>query len=220
MPLRRALCTALIGLAALWAMPSSARAQLYVSQQPPGNTVGAYNATTGGAINARFITTGPGPSPPLDLAVSGNTLFVTNYGYPGKFSLPGAVGAYNATTGAAINANLVTGLTLPYGLALSGNTLFVVTSDSAGGDVGRVSAYNATTGAAINASFITGLIFPRDLAVSGNTLFVTSAGPFVSEGTVGAYNATTGAAIKARFITGLSYPIGLAVAPPVPEPSP
>jgi hypothetical protein len=31
----------------------------------------------------------------------------------------GTVGEYNATTGAAINANLITGLTNPYGLAVA-----------------------------------------------------------------------------------------------------
>jgi hypothetical protein len=48
-PLRRALCMLLLGIAALWAMPRSAPAQLYVSQVV--GTVGEYNATTGAAIN-------------------------------------------------------------------------------------------------------------------------------------------------------------------------
>jgi len=47
--LRRALCTLLIGIAALWAMPGSARAQIYVSELG-NNTVGEYDATTGAAI--------------------------------------------------------------------------------------------------------------------------------------------------------------------------
>jgi hypothetical protein len=38
----------------------------------------------------------------------------------------GIVGEYNATTGAAINASLITGLELPDGLAVSGNTLLRV----------------------------------------------------------------------------------------------
>jgi DNA-binding beta-propeller fold protein YncE len=74
-PLHRALCTLLIGIAALWTMPRSARAQLYVSQVLNGG-VGKYNATTGAAINANFIT---GLSSPKGLALSGNNLFVTNF---------------------------------------------------------------------------------------------------------------------------------------------
>jgi len=49
MSLRRALCTLLVGIAALWAMPRSARAQIYVSQANSG-TVGEYDAATGAAI--------------------------------------------------------------------------------------------------------------------------------------------------------------------------
>ena len=67
------------------------------------------------------------------------------------------VGEYNATTGAVINANFITGLNGPVGLALSGNNLFV--ANFGGGTVGE---YNATTGAAINANFITGLNDPSD----------------------------------------------------------
>ena len=92
-PLRPALCTLLLGIAALWAMPRSARAQLYVTQQTGvGSTVGEYNATTGAAINANFIT---GLDDPYGLALSGNNLFVAC-----QFS--NTVGEYNATTGVLV----------------------------------------------------------------------------------------------------------------------
>ena len=108
-PLRRALCTLLFGIAALWAMPRSARGQLYVSQVFNGG-VGKYNATTGAAIHANFIT---GLSAfPVGIALSGNNLFVTNF-----FS--NTVGEYNATTGAVINANFITGLSDPCALAVA-----------------------------------------------------------------------------------------------------
>jgi uncharacterized membrane protein len=66
-PLRRALFALLIGIAALWAMPRSARAQLYVSQLLGNSSVGEYDATTGAAINANFIT---GLNEPVGLAVA------------------------------------------------------------------------------------------------------------------------------------------------------
>jgi len=121
-------------------------------------TVGAYDATTGTAIKADFITD-PGNSSP-SLALSGNTLFVANFN-------GGTVGTYDATTGAAINANFITGLAGPLALALSGNTLFVTNFNG-----GTVGAYDATTGAAINASFITLTSAngsPKTLALSGNS---------------------------------------------------
>ena len=114
-PQCRALCALLLGIAALWALPSIARAQLFVSQSNAGS-VGEYDATTGAAINASFIT---GLNRPLfGIAVSGNDLFVANSGGT-------TVGEYDATTGAAINANLITGLLTSFGLAVSGNHLFV-----------------------------------------------------------------------------------------------
>jgi hypothetical protein len=156
-PLRRALCTVLIGIAALWALPTSARAQLYLTQP---------------AI--------------------------------------GTVSEYDATTGAPINASLITGLDSPFALALEGNTLFVANRFTVG-------AYDATTGAAnVKFSPITGLDFPLGLTVSGNTLFM----PNSFSDTVGTYNAASGALINADFITGLDFPLGLAVASLVPEPSP
>src|SRR5580704_8258519 len=62
-----------------------------------------------------------------------NVLYIGLYG-------GGAVGEYNAATGAAINANFITGLSDPFGLALSGNDLFVANLSS-----GTVGEYNATT---------------------------------------------------------------------------
>jgi DNA-binding beta-propeller fold protein YncE len=120
---RRVLCTFFLGITTLLAMPKSACAQLYVSQST-ANTVGEYNANTGTAVNANFIT-GTGGQP----AVSGDgtALFVAN-------SINGTVGKYDATTGVAINANFITGLNGPAGLALSsdGTVLFVENTLSEG----------------------------------------------------------------------------------------
>src|SRR5271166_631185 len=119
--LRRVLFALLLGIAALWAMPRSARAQLYVLEGPPGppnfsptapvnTTVGEYNAATGAVINATLIT-GIGLAQ-NSVAVSGNNLFLGNGG------IPGTVSEYNATTGAVINANFITGVSEAQGLAL------------------------------------------------------------------------------------------------------
>src|SRR5271165_6430237 len=183
----RVLCTLLLGIAALWAMPRSAHAQLYVST---GGTVGVYDATTGAAINAKLITglSGGtffgGPT----LALSGNNLFVGGL----------TVGKYDATMGVAINANFITATTTSGPLALSddGTVLFV-----GGSTVGK---YDAITGAAINVNLITGLTNAFGLALSrdGTALFVTNN----MSNTVGEYNSTTGALINANFITGLNNP--------------
>ena len=163
-PLLRACYAFLIAIAALWAMPRTAHAQLYVINTPGGGgqvVVSKYNATTGAAINASFITglINLTFAPDFGLAVSGNTLFVGD--------VLGFVGKYDATTGGAINASFITGLHDPFGLALLGNTLFVANSNFISGTVnsGTVGEYDATTGAAINASFITGLTVPSGLAV-------------------------------------------------------
>ncbi len=151
-------------------------------------TVGKYDASTGEAINADFITAGF----PTALALSGNRLFVLD--------ATASVREYNAITGAAINANLITQLSAPSGLAAQSNTLFVANAGSS-----TVGKYDATTGKAINANFITGPA-PTATALSDGTLFVAN-----QSGTVGKYDATTGEAINAKFITGLQFPTGLAV---------
>jgi hypothetical protein len=71
------------------------------------STVGKYDASTGEAINANFIT---GAGLPTALALLDDTLFVANQS--------GTVGKYNATTGEAINANFITGLQFPTGLGV------------------------------------------------------------------------------------------------------
>jgi hypothetical protein len=112
------------------------------------------------------------------------------------------VSEYNAATGAAINAHLITRLSTPTRLAVQGNTIFVANES------GSVGKYDATTGAAISPNFITGRqFFPQGLAIQGNILFVAN----FDFGTVGKYDATTGQAINANFITGLQFPTGLAV---------
>ena len=112
------------------------------------------------------------------------------------------VSEYNAATGAAINAHLITRLSTPTRLAVEGNTLFVANES------GSVGKYDAATGAAINPSFITGRqFFPQGLAIQGNTIFVAN----FSFGTVGKYDATTGEAINANFITGAGLPTALAL---------
>jgi PKD domain len=239
-PLCRALFyTLYLSIFAFWAMPRSARAQIYVSEFGT-NTVGEYDATTGAAINANFIT---GVINPEGLLLSGNTLFVSS-----SISGGGSVGTYNATTGAVINATFITsGVNTAGGLAISGNTVFITNN----GD--EISTYNATTGAPIDTSFISGLFYPFGLAISGNNLYVSqdySANNWVGEynsatgavinpqlfltnpdgaygvalsgnhlfvagyqqGTVSEYDATTGAVINANFISGILYPLGLAVA--------
>ena len=82
---------------------------LFVANFESG-TVGKYNATTGAAINANFITV---PKLTLAVAVLRNTLFVATRDK--GFSIGGLVSVdrvreYDATTGAAINANFITDL--------------------------------------------------------------------------------------------------------------
>jgi PQQ-like domain/PEP-CTERM motif len=207
-PLDSTLCGLLWCISALWAMPSTAHAQLYVAQDGI-DTLSEYNATTGAPINVDFITAGL--NAPAGLALSGNDLFVANSGAD-------TVSEYNITTGAVINAALIpfsSGLlSTPEGLAVSGNNLFVA---NANGNL-AVGEYDATTGAPINANFITPsaqLGNPTALALSGNDLFVAhyqqAVGANFGLGSIGEYDATTGAVINASLIQGLKGPVAMAV---------
>ena len=170
------------------------------------STIGEY--TIGGATVNAALVSGLANNP-IDVAVSGNHLFETNY-------YSNTIGEYNATTGAAINASLVSGLNAPYGLAVSGNDLFVVNSSpNASGEyqIGEYTIAGATVngqtippGGAINTSLISEPNGPSGIAVSGQDIFVVN----YNTGTVGEYT-TAGATVNASLITGLSYPNGIAV---------
>ena len=167
-------------------------ATLYVTNYK-NNTVGAYDATTGAALNPALVT---GLSGPNGIVVSGTDLYVAN-------ETNGTIGRYHAQTGAARNAALVSGLKAATGLALAGNNLYISDDGALVTDV-----FNAATGAAIKVPFVDGLGDPNSVLVSGNTLYILD----TAAGTVGTYNATTGAVFNATFITGLNEPYGLALA--------
>jgi sugar lactone lactonase YvrE len=146
-----------------------------------------------------------------DMAVSGDgtSLYVTNslgstLGY--------SVGKYDATTGAAISAKLITGLNFPTGIAVSSDRLYVVNTGFQPGQ-GSVAAYTLD-GAAINTALITGLSSPRGIAQLDGELYVINNSTTL--GSIGTYDAATGATINASFITGLRQPQDIAI---VPEPA-
>ena len=106
------------------------------------------------------------------------------------------VAQYDATTGAVVNVNFITGSIAPQGLVLDGNNHLLVST------TGSVRQYDANTGGLVNGNFITGLSgIPLGLAIDANNhLFVANS----ANGTVGEYDATTGSAINPNFVTGLS----------------
>jgi len=139
---------------------------------------------------------------PHGIAVSGNDLFVASYG--NGFNEPGnaVIGEYT-TSGATVNASLITGLAAPWGIAISGSDLFVVNGDTIG--------EYGLDGSVINASLITGLSDPNSIAIFGDDLFVSNAG----NGTIGEYT-LSGATVNASLISGLNNPAGIVITP---EPS-
>ena len=204
--LRRSLCTVLIGIAALWAIPGSARAQqapqqvLLVSQGSGGlnGSVNAYDAATGALIKANFIS---GFTSPSGLLVSGNTLYVASGEVNGGF-----ISTYNPSTGTLINATFVNNSTGLFGqingganLGLVGNTLYVANSFA-----NTISTYDATSGTPIGEPLIYGggnspeLRGPYGLVIVGANLFVSNNDS--SGGWIGKYD-LSGATINDHFIT-------------------
>jgi hypothetical protein len=90
---------------ALWAMPATARAQIFVVNHQNG-TIGEYT-TSGATVNASLIS---GLNNPGGVAVSGTNLFVVNNG-------TNSIGKYT-TAGATVNASLITGLNGPIDIAV------------------------------------------------------------------------------------------------------
>lgn len=128
------------------------------------------------------------------LALSGNTLYVSYVSYAGN-----AIGSYNATTGAAINAYLVTATPTVSSMVAAGGQIFTTN-----GIDGGVSAYNSD-GSVANANLIPSLAHENTTAITalGSNLFVA----YESTGgiDIGEYT-TAGAPVNPTLISGLSYP--------------
>lgn len=110
----------------------------------------------------------------------------------------GSIGEYT-TSGATVNASLITGLTNSIGLAVSGTRLFV----ASGSSVGEYS----TSGATINPSLITDFS-PFDVETSGSSLFVSYA--IADDAFVGKYR-LDGTAIDPTLTPPLSFARDIAV---------
>ena len=123
----------------------------------------------------------------------GGDIYVAGWG--------GTIGEYT-TSGAVVNASLVSGLDSLPGIAVSGSNLFVTSWGLSSGTIGEYT----TSGAVVNASLVSGLSDPWGIAVSGSNLFVANWG----SGTIGEYT-TSGAVVNASLISGLNAPSGIAV---------
>jgi hypothetical protein len=117
-----------------------------------------------------------------------------------EYTNPGVVGAYDSTSGALVNSNLLTTNSDLTGIGVSGSDVFVAN------EYGTVGEYT-TSGGTVNSSLITesgGEL--GDPVVIGSNLFVAN----YSTGVIGEYNATSGATVNASLISGLAGPYGLA----------
>jgi uncharacterized delta-60 repeat protein len=129
--------------------------------------------------------------------VSGSDLFIVNF-------TSGTIGEYT-TSGATVNASLISGLSDPQGIAIAGSDLFVTSPSS-----GTISEYT-TSGATVNASlFSNELPGPTAIAVSGSDLFVTQTTDNSTIGTIGEYT-TSGAIVNGSLVSGLIFPEGIAL---------
>ena len=206
--LRSALCTLLLGITALWAMPRNADANPILYAVFPGYSIGKYDATTGAVIQSGFIS-----SNCRAMAFSGkiknlgNTIFVLTPSYQGPPNTP-SVGQYSMT-GAVLNLNFITGLYDETGIAVAGNHLFVA-YDQAGvpNNYPTVAEYNATTGAVKNANLIVlnsaGGDQAGPLTASGSSLFFAYTDGF-NGATICEYNVTTGAITPHFIVLGSVY---------------
>jgi DNA-binding beta-propeller fold protein YncE len=167
---------------------------LYVGNNPGGPGKISKYTTTGATVNANFIT-GLADIRGMALSDDGTMIYILN---------AGAVGVYDAITGATINGSLVSGFLSASDIVASGSDLYV-----ADGETNTIGKFT-TAGVTVNAALITGLNDPRGIALSGNgtNLFVVN----FDDGSVGQYDAVTGTAVNAALITGLTNAYSIIVA--------
>lgn len=168
------------------------------SSSPYNGTIGEYT-TSGQTVNASLISGFPPLLQPFGMVISGNQLFVANYGLNGL----GFVGELT-TSGSTVNASLISVTGGATGIAISGGNLFVANFGTGNLGQGSVGEYT-TSGATVNASLITGLTDPTAVAISGNDLFVANL-----NGTIGEYG-LDGSTVNASLISGLHDPYGIAI---------
>lgn len=174
-----------IGLLVACCLPATLKADdLFILT---GSSVALFNSS-GTLINQHFIPNVSGPA----IYISGNDIFIP---YSSSSAGNGGVGEYT-TSGATVNASLISGLNGNLGdVAVSGNDIFVVNNSA-----GTIGEYT-TSGATVNTALITGLNHPLAMVISGNDIFVLNQGA----GTVGEYT-TSGATVNASLISGLGIP--------------
>src|SRR4051794_21569391 len=123
-------------------------------------------------------------------AARADSIFVVNDGSQ-TIGASSVIGEYT-TSGAPVNAALISGLDSPSGMVASGALLFVANHYS--GTIGKYTI----SGETIDPALISGLSDPIGIAVSGSDLFVAN---FVS-GTIGKYT-ISGETINPALISGL-----------------
>ena len=195
---------ALLIAAALWATPSSARAQMFIVSTNAAGTVSSIGeyTTAGVPMKVPLIS---GLSNCGSIAVSENNLFVVTNADVSGIQV-GTVREYTIA-GAPVKDSLVTGLVDCGPIAVSGTNLFVITEVTANGSlIGTIKEYSAVTGALENNSVATGLIQPAGMVASGADLFVAAG----IGGTLGEYPIAGGAA-QTALVSGLPNLGGIAI---------
>lgn len=170
------------------------------------NVIAEYDLS-GAVVNASFASAGL--QWPFGIAVANNRLYVSNLGPTGGSSADhvGFINVYDATTGALLAANFVTGLDSPYSIAVAGNVLYVANANSA-----TVATYDATTGATLNPAFIASDL-PCAVAVANGLLYVSQASGQGFDSEVSTYDPVTGAPVNIHLVPDLpGSAFGLAVA--------
>lgn len=115
-------------------------------------TIGEFT-TSGATVNRMLVS---GLDYPVDIAVSGDSLFVANvYG--------GTIGEYT-TSGTPVNPALISGLDAALAIAMFGENLFVGSFDNIS-HTGRIGEYTVS-GEPVNPTLISGLNGPFGIAVS------------------------------------------------------
>jgi len=174
----------LIGAVAMafCAMPATVHAQLLVGV---GDDIAEYDASTGTSINSTFIS--DSSSAAVSITQSGSDLFVAYNN--------GTIEEYT-TSGAVVNASLITGLNFSSGggLAVSGSNLFItqglagVVEYGTDGSGGSTPTFNSNVNDGIG------------IAASGSTLFIANHVDGYADGTVGSFDAS-GTTNNASLVT-------------------
>jgi hypothetical protein len=171
------------------------------------NPCAVGEATTAGQIVNAALITGFSENP--GIAISGNDLFITNWGTwdVNNSAYDNATIDEYTTSGTLVQAGFIRGITEPSAIAISGSDIFITETLGIEGTQSVLAEYTLG-GELVHSALISNLDNPVAMAIYGSDLYISTS-PTIGDTTptIAEYT-TSGATVNATLVTGAENTLG------------